>query len=199
MPTIVDYPLALAQLLDEGFVCNYHNGGAFGFSEQLRPHVLAFAGREDPTIRPEARQFLHLVRPPIEATLAEIAMEAWRHYVPGVVWVMPKAHWAFEMDFGSKAWMPRVLEEIGVDPSRLAGLNDATAIEFAMQEAEGFRTLVAALLENLSGSDFALAFPSRPVLCTIHHHKQLWWQMTSDGLLRELKALAERYKAETAA
>ena len=31
------------------------------------------------------------------------------------------------------------------------------------------------LLEMLISSDFMIAFPKRDTLCTLHHHKQLWW------------------------
>jgi hypothetical protein len=38
----------------------------------------------------------------------------------------------------------------------------------------------------LLGSDFTLAFVGKPVLCTVHHHKQLWWQTTDGGMLLAL-------------
>jgi hypothetical protein len=43
-------------------------------------------------------------------------------------------------------------------------------------------SLVSQLLTHLRTSDFMLAFPGGPVLCTVHHHKQLWWQTTDAGL-----------------
>jgi hypothetical protein len=39
----------------------------------------------------------------------------------------------------------------------------------------------------LTASDFAIAFPRRAVLCTLHHHKQLWWQTTDTGLADALR------------
>jgi hypothetical protein len=42
---------------------------------------------------------------------------------------------------------------------------------------------------NLAGSDFALAFPGRPVICTVHHHKQLWWTTTDPEIHKTLETV----------
>ena len=43
----------------------------------------------------------------------------------------------------------------------------------------------------LLSSDFMLAFlgPRQPVLCTLHHHKQLWWTTTSPDAIAALEAM----------
>ena len=58
------------------------------------------------------------------------------------------------------------------------------------QKFRCFPGFVQQLLTNLAGSDFALAFPSRPVICTLHHHKQVWWTTTDPDLLILLEQLA---------
>ena len=40
---------------------------------------------------------------------------------------------------------------------------------------------------QLRFSDFLLAFPDRPALCTVHHHEQVWWQTTYEALARALR------------
>jgi hypothetical protein len=49
--------------------------------------------------------------------------------------------------------------------------------------------LVGGLLGRLLGSDFMLAWPGRPAVCTVHHHKQLWWTTTDPELLAALEAM----------
>ena len=118
--------------------------------------------------------------PPYEATLASLAARAWRELLQGDVWVLPKSHWAYELQFGSHEWMPDLLREVGVDPQVLEARHDGTALAFALAEEPAFERLVAGLLARLLGSDFLIAWPGRPALCTVHHHKQLWWT-TTDG------------------
>jgi hypothetical protein len=102
---------------------------------------------------------------------------------------MPKSHWAYELDHGSRAWMPDVLRSIGVDPAPLAPRNDAVAIEFTPAERGPFVQLVRELLTHMLGSDFALAFPGRRTVCTVHHHKQLWWTSDEEPVLATLDRL----------
>jgi hypothetical protein len=61
---------------------------------------------------------------------------------------------------------------------------NGAALGFELGERAGFESLVAQLLSNLRTSDFMVAFPGRAALCTVHHHKQLWWQ-TTDAALHE--------------
>ena len=103
--------------------------------------------------------------------------------------MMPKSHWAYELDHGSREWMPEVLRSVGIDPAVLAPRNDGTAIEFAQGERDAFVRLVEGLLSRLLGSDFALAFPGRPALCTVHHHKQLWWTTSDETVVQSLDRL----------
>ena len=189
MPMIVAYERVLERMEREGFVCNYYNGGAFGFARAVTTHVAAHVGPADPTIRPAALPFTIAVDPPYETNLARLAVRAWLEQIDAdsIVWVMPMAHWAFELDHGSGGWMQPLLREIGVDAGTLTSHNNAAAIEFHPSEAGAFHRLVAGLLTHLHSSDFALAFPGHPVLCTVHHHRQLWW-ITSD------QALAERLR-----
>ncbi len=79
--------------------------------------------------------------------------------------------------------MPEALRSAGLGAEQVADLSqrhDGSALEFAPGENQGFQSLLLALLTNLFGSDFLLSFPDRPVVCTVHHHKQLWWT-TSDA------------------
>jgi hypothetical protein len=47
------------------------------------------------------------------------------------------------------------------------------------------------MIRNLAGSDFLAAFPARPALCTLHHHKQLWWQTTEEAIAAALDAIVQ--------
>jgi hypothetical protein len=105
---------------------------------------------------------------------------------------MPASHWAYELDFGSREWMPALLEAIGVDPGLLQHRTTAAAIEFAPEESPALVHFVVRLLEMLQGSDFALAFPHRRVVCTLHHHKQLWWTSAEDAVSDALEALVTK-------
>jgi hypothetical protein len=182
MPSIVDYPIVLEQMQAAGMRCLYYNSGAFGPADASAMKAIGWIGPDDPSIRPEARALTRAVPPPYERTLANTAMRAWRDLLPGKLWIMPRSHWAYELDFGSKVWMPASLQSIGIDPGALAPRTNGAAIEFELVEANAARDFVEALLTHLLGSDFALAWPGRPVVCTVHHHKQLWW-VTADAEL----------------
>ena len=158
-----------------GFTSLYHNSGAFGFPDTVATRSVGWVGPGDDTIRPAARPMVRHVPPPFERNLSELAAVVWQEQLAGPVWVMPKSHWAYELDFGSHEWMPGLLRSIGIDPAALAGRNDGSAIQFEPPEREPFVKCVETLLARLLGSDFALAFPGRATLCTVHHHKQLWW------------------------
>ena len=192
MPWIIDYPTALERLVSHQFKSNYHNSGAFGFA-QPGVKTIAFTGPDDPTIRPAARPFLRPVRPPYEPTLTALLTRAWTMLLPGSVWVMPMSHWAYELNFGSREWLPAVLEGVQVDPGQLENLNNAAPIEFAADETARFEHLCQRLLEMLMGSDFAIWFVDRPVLCTLHHHKQLWWQTTDPLVAAGLEELVRGF------
>jgi len=88
--------------------------------------------------------------------------------------VMPRSHWAYELDFGSDAWMPESLRRFDIDPAQLSERTNAAAIEFSPEESDRAAHFLRDLLTHLAGSDFSLAFPSHPVIATLHHHKQIW-------------------------
>ena len=71
--------------------------------------------------------------------------------------------------------MPELLTKVGVEPGLLIGRANAAAIEFSPSEEDPFRVFLEGLLNGLTGSDFVLVFPGRGTICTVHHHKQLWW------------------------
>jgi len=189
MPRIIAYADVLKQLQSQRMRCVYHNSGAFAFVDQ--PVVtVGWIGPEDGSIRAEMREMTIPVVQPYETTLAALARAAWQKHLPGVAWVMPKSHWGFELSDGSRDCMPGALNELGIATAEFAVRSDASAIEFASQESDRFETFVAALLRGLRVSDFAIAFPDAPVLGTIHHHKQLWWQTPNENLGKSLRALA---------
>jgi hypothetical protein len=103
---------------------------------------------------------------------------------------MPKSHWHYELHFGNRALLEPLLRQIGIDPAALAERNNGTAIEFSPDEAELLGASVRQLLDGLVGSDFVLAFPDRKTLCTVHHHRQLWWQTADPAVLAALRALS---------
>jgi hypothetical protein len=187
---IIEYPIALAKLLDLGMVCNYFNGGAFGFPKNITTKVFGWTAGEDASIRAELRSSTKAFSQPAAEKMAEAASSAWINHLPGPAWIMPLSHWAFELDFGSKSWLAPLLESVQVKPFLLANRADASPLEFQADEQAKMKMFVQSLLENLSSSDFMLAFPEHPVLCTIHHHKQLWWISSDRGLLEQVDSMA---------
>ena len=160
----------------------YHNSGAFGFGARADPQAVGWIGPEDPTLRAEAANIVQKIPQPHETNLARLLVRGWREHLPGPLWLMPMSHWAYELSFASRDWMPHLLRQIGIEPTLLEARNNAAAIEFEDREAPALERTALALLSNLTASDFVIAFPARLILCTLHHHKQLWW-MTSDQLL----------------
>jgi len=189
VPTIIDYPDVLKRMTGEGFRCLYHNSGAFGFPENAKPQVVGWIGADDATIRPEALREALRVPPPYERNLAAMFVKAWCDHLPGAMWAMPTSHWSYELEFGNFDWLPGQLRQIALDPTMLQQRNNGSAIEFARDESSYAGQFVKALLDLLHGSDFTIAFPGQPVLCTVHHHKQLWWQTTDDALAATLHQL----------
>ena len=190
MPCIIEYSVVLQQMTSQQFKCHYYNSGAFGFRESANARTLAWIGPDDSTIRPEAQVLARRVAEPYEATLANLATRLWREQACGRVWVMPKSHWAFELGHGSREWMPALIDRLGVDFTLLENRTDAAAIEFSEDETDLFEPFVTGLLTLLHGSDFMIAFPDRPILCTLHHHKQLWWSTTADKIIDAVARLA---------
>lgn len=189
MPWIIDYPIVLEQMRQLQMRSLYFNGGAFGFGSGSPTRSIGWIGPPDETIRAEARDFTRQVSPPYEQTLTRLLIRAWREVLPGRIWIMPGSHWAYELDFGSRDWMPPLLEGIGIDPGLLQSRTNAAAIEFAIEESPAVSHLVSRLLEMLQSSDFAIAFPHRRITCTLHHHKQLWWTSAEADLTAGIDAL----------
>jgi hypothetical protein len=186
MPSIIEYPIVLDQLQQQGFIALYHNSGAFGFPPEIPTHSRGWIGPPDDSIQLFARPLTRPVPEPYEANLAAMAQRAWHACLPGEAWVMPKSHWAYELNFANPDWMPQLLETIGINSKMLAERNNAAAIRFALDESGLFLHFVQRLLEMLHGSDFTMVFPGNKTLCTIHSHKQLWWTTTNPQITTEL-------------
>ena len=157
-------------MTEAGFVSLYHNSGAFGFADPAGVETIGWITRDDPTIRPAARAMATIVvdvSEPFQRAASAIAGDAW---------LMPKSHWHYELHFGNRQLLEDVLPTIGVDASLLRERNDGSAIEFAVGESTLLTKTIGRLLEKLAGSDFLIAWPGGQTLCTVHHHKQLWWQ-----------------------
>ena len=195
MPWIIDYAMVLEQMKSQGFKSLYYNSGAFGFPDPGMARTVAWVGPDDSTIKPAAKPFTRPVAEPHEKTLSKMASTLWQKTITGRVWVMPMSHWAYELDHGSKDWMPALLENLDLDPGLLANRNNGAAIEFSPGETEPFEHFIERLLMMLTASDFMIAFPGKQVLCTLHHHKQLWWMTTEDSAIEEVEALALKYAA----
>ena len=167
----------------------YYNSGAFGYDRTTETKSIGWICAEDASLRPEARQLARLLPGPAERTLPELLSRTVAGLLDGTVWLMPKSHWAFELDFGSKAWMPAALTQIGIDARTLEPRTTGDAIAFSPDEIPQFTAFSTHLLTSLMGSDFALASPGRSFVCTLHHHKQVWWTTTDPELLHGLEQL----------
>ncbi|MGC4030752.1 MAG: hypothetical protein QM754_03235 [Tepidisphaeraceae bacterium] len=184
MPTIIDYADVLQQATTLGLQSAYYNTGAFTFPRGAAVEVFGWMGPDDASIRPEFAKLAVKVPPPHPANLAAAFSRAWPAVVNDPAWLMPKSHWAFELDHGNGPWLAPALELIGVNPEDLRPRTDGAAIAFSPGEP-GLAALLTTLLSNLKTSDFAILFPNLPHLVTVHHHQQLWWQ-TTDLLLPDL-------------
>lgn len=188
MAELVDYAEVFDTLTSAGLQCLYHNSGAFGFRDDVSTQSVGWILREDPTIKPAARA-LAIVIDGDEATLASRAVAVWQRVAPDApVWVQPKSHWAYELTFGSYAWLPEALSKIGLDAGVLSARNDGSAIEFARKDATACAAFIETLLRHLAGSDFMLVLGGGILLCTIHHHRQLWWTTADAEKARMLRA-----------
>jgi hypothetical protein len=182
VPGIIDYSVVLARMTESGLRCNYPNGGAFGFHENAM--IRGWIGAPDPTIKQGLASQTQTVLNPAEA-----AGRVWREALAGAAWIMPASHWHFELHDASSAWLAGLLGEIGVDARLLENRADGAAIEFGGGEIAAFTRLLGGLLDKLQVSDFTLAFPGRPVLCLVHHHRQLWWSTTDAALMERIAGL----------
>jgi hypothetical protein len=189
VPSIIDYPNVLETLRAAKLRCVYHNSGAFAFEDGISTQSLGWIGPVDESIRPEVRHLIRKVPPPFEENLSRLLVRAWREILPGKIWVMPASHWTYELDFGSRAWMPEILQSIGIESRLLKTRTTAAAIEFFEDETQMLERFVARLLEMLQASDFSIAFPGRAAICSLHHHKQLWWTSSDERIVAALETL----------
>jgi len=187
MPQVIAYSDVLAQTQSQGLRSLYHNSGAFGFSRGANVLYAGWIGPPDDTIRPEARALVQQIDPPFVPNLVNRLIDLWQSHLPGEIWFMPMSHWSFELDHGSKSWMPDLLRSIHIDPAPLTHLNTAPAIEFTPSEIDLVRSFATGLFENLKSSDFAILLPDRPIVGTLHHHQQLWWTTTDATIQQQLR------------
>jgi hypothetical protein len=192
VPAIIDYPTVLERLTSGGMVCQYPNGGSFGFPRPIQTQIRGWIGDVDPTIRAQMLPMTRTIPPPIETNLANLLARAWLDIFPGNAWIMPASHWSFELQHGNGEWMNPAIRAIGLDPSGLSGLTNAAALEFSEAESHRFIQFAEKLLGNLVSSDFFVAFPGHFVACTLHHHRQVWWITPDAQVLRRLDELAEK-------
>jgi hypothetical protein len=192
VPWIIDYPVVLEQMREQRFKSLYYNSGAFAFSGDVQPHIVGWLGPPDSTLKAQALSMGISIPEPYEQNLSQLLIRAWREHLPGRVWVMPMSHWSYELDFGSREWMPALLEATGIDPGLLQARNNAAAIEFEPDEPERLQHFLDRLLQMLQQSDFAIHFPRRPVIVTLHHHKQLWWQTSDPELADKLRQIPKQ-------
>ncbi len=182
MVRLIDYGEVSATLSAGGYVSLYYNSGAFGFPETATVESVGWILRDDPTLRPAGRA-LAVEIPGDETTLVKRAGEIWADQLQThTVWLMPKSHWAYELSFASADWLPPALVEAGIHPDDLAGRHDGSAIAFELADRPAFERLVDQLLRGLVGSDFSFIFAAGQTVCTVHHHRQLWWTTTNPAV-----------------
>jgi hypothetical protein len=188
MPSVIDYPLVLEHMRSFGFKSLYHNSGAFGFSDPSHVRHVGWIGPADSTLRPAAIPFTRSVPAPYGSALTTLLVNLWRQSLPGPLWLLPMSHWAYELDV-NESWLGPALQSAGIDPATLKPRNTGNAIEFSPDESASLSLLCQHLLENLSTSDYTIAFPPKPLLCTLHHHKQLWWTTTDDTVYTAIDSI----------
>src|SRR5206468_2249514 len=93
----------LEQMTAQGFVSLYHNSGAFGFATDAKPQTAGWIGPADSTLRAEAARVAQKIPAPHERNLARLLVRSWRELLPGVLWLMPMSHWAYELDFAGSS------------------------------------------------------------------------------------------------
>jgi hypothetical protein len=196
MPRIIDYATVVELLTREGFKSLYFNSGAFGFAAGVETISRGWIGEPDRSIREAAIPMIRQVGEPVVPRLVSGLMQVWRQDLPGAVWVMPKSHWAFEFEFGSRDWMPTAMDRIGVDWRQLAPLNISPAIEFQSSDAGPFEYFAGELLTHLAQSDFQLIFPGLRTICTVHSRKQLWWTTADPKVAAGLDRVLPAPKSE---
>jgi hypothetical protein len=191
LANVVEYATVLARMTGEGFESLYFNSGAFGFRQSERVEIVGWMGPDDPSVRAEMKSHIRRVNEPYAESLASAVRQAWLQLLLGNLWLMPKSHWAYELDFGNRDWLGGALAELGIDSGTLQPLANGAAVQFDPGEADVLQTFLTTLFSKLHGSDFAIAFPGRGTLCTLHHHQQAWWQTNRIDLAERLRQMFE--------
>jgi hypothetical protein len=182
MPSIIDYSLVKRHMTSRRIVCNYPNSGSFGFAPSVQTTIRAWTGPEDSTIKPSLLPLVRHVPQPYEINLASAAIRVWQNILPGPIWLLPTSHWHYELQDGCKDWLADLLTQLQLDPNMLDTRADGSAIEFGAAETKPLETFLLAILRQ-KFSDFLLAFGDWAVLCTVHHHQQLWWVSSDADLM----------------
>lgn len=172
MPWIIDYPLVLDVMRDQGLQCRYFNSGAFAFPPPVRVREIEWQAPS--------------------AELATRVVRAWRAASPGAAWLMPMSHWqhAFGQPGGER--LAAAIESAGVDPGQLTHRPNASAIEFADTDADAgaLERLIERLLTPPQASDYTIAFPRRPVLCELAGptgaSARAGWRVAEDEIVRKI-------------
>lgn len=175
MPRLVDYATVFQTATANGLRCAYPNGAAFVLNTDPR-HVAAWsATADDATIVPAMRP---RVRRVARERMARLAACAWRELFGGAgeAWLAPAHHWAAALEHGDGQWLAPLLAELGIDAAPLRDRTRADAVAFGASESHLFERTLEGILDNLWRSDFSMLLPGEAVVCTVHHHKQLWWQ-----------------------
>ena len=191
----------LSRLQNQGLKSLYHNSGAFGFANGVPTISRGWIGPEDASIAPAGRAIACQIAPPFESNLAALFTRFWRNNSPAPIWIMPKSHWAYELQFGGRQWLSDALNDIGIHSDLLMHLNNATAVEFQPAEEKTVHIFIQNLLTNLVGSDFQAVFADSTTICTIHSRSQLWWTTVVPAIADRLDELlpvnASPYDSQT--
>jgi hypothetical protein len=184
---LIDHATILDHMTRRGWRCLYPGGGAFAPPTVSPLHIAGWITRPDPTIRASVLPLIRSIPEPYAPTLACLARQAWIDHFAGPAWIMPMSHWSYELRFGAGPWLGEALRELNIDPSPLTDLTTAAGIEFTPDQSNDFEAFLRRLLQHLLESDFTLAWPQSPVVCTIHHHQQLWWTTDQPEIIEFLR------------
>jgi hypothetical protein len=175
VPRIIDYVEMTRTLEAEGYACNYPNSGSFSLRGG-NGIIRGWLTTKDESVLPDLPTRIVGGR-----DLAEMAVAAWRQYMPGNALLAPSSHWAFEMQFGHPQELKPILQGMGLDEKAISEDANGSAIEFQPAESGVLQNAVSGLLSFLLTSDFMLYFPGYRTSCMIHHHKQLWWVSANEA------------------
>jgi len=185
---VIDYADVLKQAASDGLRCVYPNSGAF--SPTGEHQIIGWLGPADATIRADLAARAVQCPPPYPQSLAAWFGRVWQP-MNRPAWLLPKSHWAYELGHAHQDWLIERLMSLGIDVGELARHTDAPALAFGREESEALTGLMSLLLEHLKTSDYAILLPGLPVVVTLHHHQQLWWQSGDKDLAERVLRVAE--------